>query len=95
MDFFIQLSFLNILLMVFNLFPVPPLDGSRVLDIFLPTRISLYLSQNERAIGIGFMMVIVVLGFMGISFIQWVATPIFSGMLTLLSIPFQLLLGGL
>ncbi len=31
---------INILLMVFNLFPIPPLDGSKVLFAFLPPRIA-------------------------------------------------------
>ena len=34
---FIQI---NLVLMVFNLFPIPPLDGSKVLFAFLPPRIS-------------------------------------------------------
>jgi Zn-dependent protease len=35
MDSFI---FINLVLMVFNLFPIPPLDGSKVLFAFLPPR---------------------------------------------------------
>jgi Zn-dependent protease len=31
---------INILLMVFNLFPIPPLDGSKVLFAFLPPRLA-------------------------------------------------------
>jgi Zn-dependent protease len=31
---------INILLMVFNLFPIPPLDGSKVLFAFLPPRVA-------------------------------------------------------
>jgi Zn-dependent protease len=34
---FIQI---NLLLMIFNLFPIPPLDGSKVLFAFLPPRIA-------------------------------------------------------
>lgn len=32
--------FINLVLMVFNLFPIPPLDGSKVLFAFLPPRVS-------------------------------------------------------
>ena len=30
--------YINLVLMVFNLFPIPPLDGSKVLFAFLPPR---------------------------------------------------------
>ncbi|MFH0840700.1 MAG: site-2 protease family protein [bacterium] len=34
---FLLLCFINIILMVFNLIPIPPLDGSKVIYPFLPT----------------------------------------------------------
>jgi Zn-dependent protease len=37
MDYFI---FINLVLMVFNLFPIPPLDGSKVLFALLPPRLA-------------------------------------------------------
>jgi Zn-dependent protease len=37
MDIFITI---NLLLMIFNLFPIPPLDGSKVLFAFLPPRVA-------------------------------------------------------
>jgi Zn-dependent protease len=39
---------LNVILMVFNLLPLPPLDGYRVLGVVLPYRIAYKLSQYER-----------------------------------------------
>lgn len=36
-QFFAFLIFINLLLLVFNLVPIPPLDGSRILQHFLPT----------------------------------------------------------
>lgn len=39
---------LNVILMVFNLLPLPPLDGYRVLGVILPYRIAYKLSQYER-----------------------------------------------
>ena len=36
--FFLSMVFLNLILMLFNLIPVPPLDGHHVLNYFLPPK---------------------------------------------------------
>ena len=43
---------LNLYLAIFNLIPIPPLDGSRILFIFLPDRVYFGLMKYERIISI-------------------------------------------
>ena len=42
---------INLVLMLFNLFPIPPLDGSKVLFAFLPPHVGLALAPDARAYG--------------------------------------------
>jgi Zn-dependent protease len=52
------LALINIILCVFNIVPVPPLDGSRVLAEFLPDSARVIMSQIERY---GFIIIMVLL----------------------------------
>jgi Zn-dependent protease len=52
---------INILLAIFNMLPVPPLDGSRVLSSFLPDKWMIKLASMERWIGLAFLLIVIVL----------------------------------
>ncbi len=41
---------INIGLAVFNLLPIPPLDGSRIFSAFLPSRWAFWMAQHEQQI---------------------------------------------
>ena len=49
---------LNIMLAVFNLLPIPPLDGSKILYIFLPQKILFKILQYERYIYFGLLILL-------------------------------------
>ena len=52
-DVFYIMTVVNISLAIFNLIPVPPLDGSRILNLFLPERIYFAIMKYEMFIFIG------------------------------------------
>ena len=53
-------TFSNLMLMVFNLVPIPPLDGSRVVTALLPPRLAWEYLRLERY---GFLIVLALLNF--------------------------------
>jgi len=55
-------AMLNIILMVFNLLPVPPLDGGRILMDVLPKYRELMHSENARWVGLGVLILFFLFG---------------------------------
>lgn len=63
---FEYLMMINITLAVFNLIPIPPLDGSKILMAFLPDRAIMWIYQREQMISMGLFIIIMLGGFNGI-----------------------------
>lgn len=67
---------LNLLLFVFNLLPIPPLDGFTVLVGVLPRRLGLRVKQLERY-GIGLILAFLFLpSLLGIDVFSWIFAPV-------------------
>ena len=57
-EFFLCFALINIYFAVFNLIPIPPLDGSRIAFIFLPDRIYFGLMRYEQYIKLGLLLML-------------------------------------
>lgn len=77
---------INSFLMILNLFPVPPLDGSRILTAFLSTRMAYRFNQLERY----GLLIIMILLFTGI--LWGILAPFIFGFLGLLELVFAITL---
>ncbi len=58
-QFFFMAIRVNITLAIFNLLPVPPLDGSKILFSFLPPKVYYKIAPYEQYISIAFMLLLV------------------------------------
>jgi Zn-dependent protease len=82
--------FLNLILVVFNLIPIPPLDGSHVMKYLLPPRLA---AQYVR-IGMFGMAILVMLFIFGGSMLDKVLWPALAGYRFLISLVGRYVLPG-
>lgn len=60
--FMVSAIFINLILMIFNLIPIPPLDGSKILAAFLPSDLAFRYLSLERY-GFLFILIFIMFGF--------------------------------
>ncbi|MBO5212386.1 MAG: site-2 protease family protein [Clostridia bacterium] len=92
LEFFFYFAWLNISLAIFNLIPLPPLDGSRIFMVFLPERIYFKIMRYEREIAVCFFAILLLdsrlLGGYITSGLSYVVNFVFNGFMTLFSFIF-------
>ena len=78
--FFELFHVLNLSLCVFNLIPLPPLDGSRIFLAFLPPRLYFKVMRYERAIQIALMVALFFGAFSGViqDIVEWLSAVMFK-----------------
>ena len=85
---FYYLAFINVYLAIFNLIPIPPFDGSRVLFAFLPTRYYFEIMRYERYIFIGLLVFLYMSSKMGFNPISHIAMSTLNALNYIASLPF-------
>ena len=75
---------INLILMLFNLIPLAPLDGDKIVDYFLPPPISDFFERIRPYGPMILIIIAVVLPYFGIDLIGWIIGPPLQALFTLL-----------
>jgi Zn-dependent protease len=79
-EFLYTFFYLNCVLAVFNLIPLPPLDGEKIISALLPEKVEEFYNKI-RPFGAYLMMILVLVGpRIGLDVIGWIVTPAVTGL---------------
>ena len=84
--FFFYIANINIYLAVFNMIPIPPLDGSRLLTALLPYRYYNLIMRYERYIYFG-LLALIWFGVLDVP-LSFLSNAVMKGVSTLAGLPF-------
>jgi Zn-dependent protease len=83
-SFLVEFLVINLLLMLFNLIPLAPLDGDKIVDYFFPPQISNFFEKIRPYGPIILLIVAFVLPQLGFDVLGWIITPALQGMIKIL-----------
>ncbi len=92
-DIFLMMFSLNVFLGIFNLLPIPPLDGFKIFGSLLPDRYYYKFMEYERYIGIFFIFIIIFAGSAFGAVLSVIASPVFFIIKTPIDLLFGLIAG--
>lgn len=78
---------LNVRLAIFNLIPIPPLDGSRLITLIIPDKYYYQIMKYERYIGYAFMLLVLV-GTLDVP-LNYLSDFVFDGLNAIAYFPFK------
>lgn len=87
--FLVFAASINVSLAVFNLIPIPPLDGSRILNLILPEKYYYKIMRYERYIMIG-MFLLLWTGILSTP-LSWLSNAAYNGLNYIARLPFTLI----
>ncbi|MBN2047409.1 MAG: site-2 protease family protein [Anaerolineaceae bacterium] len=82
--FFFEFIVINLALMIFNLIPLYPLDGEKVLDFFLPPRAQQIFDTIRPYSSMILLLLLFVLPYLGLDIIGWIMRPVMNLLMSVL-----------
>lgn len=68
----------NLFLAIFNMIPIHPLDGGKVVEPFLPHKWNMWLEQNQTTLSMGLLVVLLLVGNVLATPVTWIAKELLT-----------------